>query len=141
LYRRIRRDLVVHRIGPGVELEVFWKVLRVGRGPALSLFIHDVELLRLDCFGPGAGHIHVAWGEPHGAGEDRLYLAEGSVEAQIDRCLFELQRNLSYYQQRCKDERVRNTEIDRERLAQLTPGIRDTMLAYQSRAEAVGPDR
>jgi hypothetical protein len=58
--------------------------------------------MRFDCLEHPFGHYHVATPYPHGirkglVGEIRL--PEKTVEEQIERAIFELQRNSSYYLQ------------------------------------------
>lgn len=112
-----RRDVVTYEVQPGVGLSVFWKVLEIGRGPALSLFCHGQELLKFDCFGPGHGHFHVELTAPGPTRRQRLEFFENDPATQIDRSVFELTRNLEYYLQRHPWRRVRETRIDREAMA------------------------
>ncbi|MDA0348205.1 MAG: hypothetical protein O3C43_17490 [Verrucomicrobia bacterium] len=107
-----RNDIHHLEVGEGVRIEVFWKQLKLGKGPALSLFLLEEEVLRIDCFGKGAAHIHVAFFLP-GKGEQRLWMHEQTVGEQISRARFELYRNYQYYQARVPDPKIRALKIDR----------------------------
>ncbi len=47
----IRRDVEWLRVQPDVNLKVYWKVLPIGKGPAISLYAFGFQILRFDCFG------------------------------------------------------------------------------------------
>jgi len=72
----------------------------------------EEEILRIDCFGKGAAHIHVALFLP-GKGEQRLWMHEQTVAEQIFRARFELYRNYQYYQSRIPNPNIRALKIDR----------------------------
>ncbi|WP_290480459.1 MULTISPECIES: hypothetical protein [unclassified Hyphomonas] len=111
-----RRDLKIFSISPDAELHVFWKVLPIGRGPAFSLFIHEDEVLRFDCFGEDEGHYHAHFERGWSAAQTRLYFFEASESEQIDRVEFELLNNLDYYLQRHPWARIRAVRLDRGQL-------------------------
>ena len=60
LIDQVRKDVEIIPIQPNLELVVYWKVLQVGRGPALILQAYGKEVLKFDCFGRDDGHFHVA---------------------------------------------------------------------------------
>src|SRR6266852_5590791 len=60
----IRRDVEWIRVQPDVSLKVYWKVLPIGKGPAISLYIFEFQILRFDCFGATDGHFHLFLGWP-----------------------------------------------------------------------------
>jgi len=130
----LRKDLVQYPVQDHVCLTVFWKVLDVGRGPATSLYIHGLEVLKFDCFGEHQGHYHIALRGDEGASQIRLFLPEPTVEEQIDRMWFELTTNLDYYLQRNPDPRVRKTRVAPENIEKLRAQIKATMLEYQGKA-------
>jgi hypothetical protein len=105
-----RRDLETIPINENAHLEVFWKDLKIGKGPAVSLFILGNEILRIDCFGPGDAHLHATFFQPTG-GESRLFMGEPTIEEQIARARFELCRNFRYYQWRDSRKAVRRVQI------------------------------
>jgi hypothetical protein len=129
-----RRDRIRYEIGDAAYLEVFWKVLDIGRGPAVSLFIGDTEVMKFDCYGEGRGHAHVDLGRAghlKALAHQRLYLGEKTVEEQIERAIFELRVNLPYYLERHADARIRAFQPKADRLREVTAKVRETMLTYR----------
>ncbi|WP_461052814.1 hypothetical protein [Spirosoma arcticum] len=59
-FQRVRRDLCRIPLTEQAFIDVFWKALPIGRGPAASVVVQDQEILRFDCFGPGGGHLHAS---------------------------------------------------------------------------------
>jgi hypothetical protein len=132
-YRRDRRDVRRIDAGPGLELEVFWKrIPGVGRGPACSVLVAGEEVLRLDCFGPGDGHLHADSLMLAPEGEDRLFFGEDTVPAQIERALFEIRRNLAYYTARSRWPPARAFKADPVRLEAALAQVRTTLLGFYS---------
>ena len=137
-----RKDVVRYELQPHAYLEVFWKVLEIGRGPSVALFVYDQEVVKFDCFGAKDGHYHInerQWGKLSKGTVHRLYFPEQTVEAQIERAVFELRTNLSVYLQRNADPRVRNCRIDPACLAEMTGRMREKMLEYLRTIPALQP--
>jgi len=132
--KKDRRDVKRYELNEDLWVDVFWKILEIGRGPALSVYACGYEALKYDCFGPGEGHFHAQLVEPDEATEERIFFAEETVEAQIDRCLFELRNNAAYFLQRHPNRHVRRLEVDSEAIAELVPKLRDLMGDYARRA-------
>ena len=111
----VRQDVLRYEIQPSASLEVFWKVLTIGRGPAVSLYVHGEEVLKIDCFGEGKGHYHV---------NARQWSRElpGIV-----------QRNAFVYLQQNDDPRIRRFVLDPARLREATERMKATMLEYMRR--------
>ena len=128
-----RKDVLRYAIQPGAYLEVFWKVLEIGRGPAVSLYVHGEEVLKIDCFGAGKGHYHLnarQWRRKLPGIVQRIYLPETTVEAQIDRAVFELQHNALVYLQQNDDPRIHQVVLDTALLREATERMRMTMLEH-----------
>lgn len=87
-----RMDLKVIPISEKLSFLVYWKVLEIGKGPAVILKAFDKEILKFDCFGKKDGHFHIA---PHY--EFRIYFTEETVPDQIQRTLTELRINALRY--------------------------------------------
>jgi hypothetical protein len=124
-----RRDLQRIPMGDDARLEVFWKDLEIGRGPAVSVFVCDEEILRIDCFGPGSGHMHAAFFLP-AEGEDRLFLPEPTIREQIRRAEFEIARNLEYYRCRVSNPAIRDLTLDADRIADAAAEAGRVMTAF-----------
>lgn len=124
-----RRDIVRFELESDVGFEVFWKVLPIGKGPAVSLFVFGEEILKFDCFGMGDGHYHI---EPeHERGRTiRFYFAERAVEAQIERTVFELKNNLNCNLSLARNPLVRRLHVDQEKLNAAVEQVRTRMLEY-----------
>ena len=131
-----RSRLVEFEIQEGCFLEAYWvdRVSTQGTrdlGPAVFLVVHGSEILKFDCYGPPVGHYHVATPYPHGIRTGlvgRIWLPEESVEAQIDRSIFELCHNANYYLSTHPRRRVRQTVLREDRLAEVCVGLRSKML-------------
>jgi hypothetical protein len=128
--KAVRKDLTPIEVQPEVIIEVFWKVLPVGKGPALSLFVMGDEVLKFDCFGPGDGHYHIAMPFAWKCQQCRLYFPEATVCAQIDRTMFELTRNLGYYLQRNYRPEARRLQIDAAKLQIACAQAKSRMLQF-----------
>jgi hypothetical protein len=128
----MRRDVEWIRVQPDVDLKVYWKVLPIGKGPAISVYIFEFQILRFDCFGARDGHFHLFLGWPSPTSEDRIWLSEPSATAQVERTMFELTKNVTYYLQRHNDERVRHLQLDSEVWSAACARARDRMLHFLS---------
>ena len=125
-----RRDVEWIRVQPDVDLKVYWKILPIGKGPAISLYVFEFQILRFDCFGATDGHFHLFLGWPSPASEDRIWLPEPNATAQVERTMFELTKNVTYYLQRHNDERVRHLRLESEVWSTACAHARDKMLHF-----------
>ena len=126
----IRRDVEWIHVQPDVDLEVYWKVLPIGKGPAISLYAFGFQILKFDCFGATDGHFHLFLGWPSSTGEERIWLPEPNVTAQVERTMFELTKNVTYYLQRHNDERVRALQLEPANWSAACTQARDKMLHF-----------
>ena len=124
-----RRDLVRYRIVENAELVVYWKVLKIGRGPAAALYVFGQEVLRFDCFGEN-GHFHARLDEAEKGSINRKFFNERTVTEQIERSSEELTRNLRSYMTGSKDPSIRDFEIDRESLEKAAFWMKAQMNEY-----------
>ena len=125
-----RMDLKRFQVSEDFYIDVFWKELPIGVGPALSVYLFGYEVLKFDCFGKDKGHFHVKSMVPEKNTDSRIFFYEESREAQIEHTLYELLHNLTYYQIRSPQKGVRDLTIDHRKLEQLIPTIRSLMLSY-----------
>lgn len=126
----VRQNLHRIQLTEQAFIDVFWKALPIGRGPAASVVIHDEEVLRFDCFGAGDGHFHASFLQPHPDSEIRLFFPEDTIPQQIDRSMFELTHNLYYYTQRSPYADVRKFRADKALVQHVSEQIRMKMNAY-----------
>lgn len=129
-FRLVRHDLKRIPLADDAFIDVFWKALPIGRGPAASVVVHDQEVLRFDCFGPGKGHLHASFFQQTLAPELRLFFSEPTIRQQIDRAAFEVTRNLYYYTQRSPYAAVRRFRVDDERLRLVGDQMQATLTDY-----------
>jgi hypothetical protein len=126
----VRRDVKWIHVQPDVDLEVYWKVLSIGKGPAISLYTFGFQILKFDCFGATDGHFHLFLGWPSPNSEDRIWLPEPNATAQVERTMFELTKNVTYYLQRHNDERVRHLRLESEVWSTACARAREKMLHF-----------
>ncbi|MGJ8661296.1 MAG: hypothetical protein ACSHXL_04605 [Bacteroidota bacterium] len=105
--RERRNDLMRFEIDEGLVVDIFWKVLPIGKGPALSLYVMGHEAITYDCFGPGEGHFHAKLVTPKPVTETRIFYPEATSALQIERTMFELKHNAAYYLERHPNQDVR----------------------------------
>ncbi|NQV21626.1 MAG: hypothetical protein HQ511_09440 [Rhodospirillales bacterium] len=123
-----RREFPVQE---GVQLHVGWAdVPGVGSGPTASLYVHREEVLRLDCFGGDAGHMHLNPEQnkvhiTHGSA--RVYFQPGDLEEQVDRAAFELVTNTRGALLTNKLARVRDFPLDPQNLSSAAQKMTDYM--------------
>ena len=100
------------RVQPDVSLKVSWKILPMEKARPFRFMFFEFQILRFDCFGAADGHCHLLLGWPSPASEDRIWLPEPNATAQVERTMFELTKNVTYYLQRHNDDRVRRLQLE-----------------------------
>lgn len=128
----MRRDVEWIPVQPDVDLKVYWKILAIGKGPAVSLYAFEFQVLRFDCFGAKDGHFHLFLGWPSPTSEDRIWLPEANATAQVARTMFELANNITYYLERHNDERVRRLRLESKLWTAACARAGDRMLHFLS---------
>jgi len=119
-------------IRPGVTVQVYWLGERLGAGPGASLIVRGDEVMRLDCLGPGRGHMHVNLRQIRafrGGPAARLYFPEQDIPAQIERSCFELQHNLPYALATNISPAVRRLRLNAQESSQAVTFMRERMHA------------
>ena len=114
----------------GLVIDVFWKSLQFGKGPALSVFIGGEEFAKFDCFGPDKGHFHLALFTPFPTSQYRIWFSEDLVAEQISRTIFEIENNLDYYLERAANPVSRNFELQQDKLLEVLPKIETRMRQF-----------
>ena len=129
---RALNDVVLYPVQDHAYLAVYWKDLPIGKGPCISLYVYDKEILKFDCFGEDRGHYHTNVNQPSLAprGEERLYFSERTIEDQVARSIFEIRRNAAYHLQRNFDPHVTFFKLDRPRLEAALGQAAAKMLEY-----------
>jgi hypothetical protein len=116
-------------IQPGAYIEVYLRQDEHGRGPAASLHVAGVELLRLDCFGGDQGHLHLDLG---GELSRRWYFPPGSVEDHCERAAFELGRNFAVALAASRHPAVRGAVLSRTKMERAAAAAREALLRVAS---------
>jgi hypothetical protein len=96
-----RMDLKKIAISDNFSFLVYWKILEIGKGPAVILKAFDREILKFDCFGEKEGHYHIA---PNY--DFRIYFLEKTVSQQVKRTVAELKINGMKYLSLQKDPKI-----------------------------------
>lgn len=123
------KDIVIYEVQPQVLIKVYWKILPIGKGPALTFIVAGDEILRFDCFGEGEGHYHIFGGYEY-PDRDRIYFPEKTVEEQVNRAIFELSQNLNCFLQLHRSSQIRNLKVDPVTLKNVCEQARRQMLEY-----------
>lgn len=108
----VRRDVEIISVQPNLDLVVYWKVLRIGKGPAVVVETYGNEILKFDCFGKGEGHYHVApnFGE-------RIFFEKPSAMDQIDLTVMEIEENLQTHLKNQREPKINQLKVDLHNLA------------------------
>lgn len=134
---RDRINLVRYDLQEGCFLETYW-IDRAGSdgirytGPAAFLVVHGCEILKFDCYAYPMGHYHIEAPYPYGIRkglQGNIWLPEKTVEVQIERAAFEVQRNSQHFVQSHPRRKVRRTRFDEQRLATACAEMKAKMLA------------
>ena len=107
----IRRDLERIQIVPNLALLVYWKELKIGKGPAAVLEAFGSEIMKFDCFGKDKGHFHV---KPHY--DFRIFFVEETIEEQILRSRKEILTNFKRYLSMQSEDNIRHFVVSQEAL-------------------------
>ena len=124
-----RYDTAFFDIGDGLTLAVYWKDLPLGRGPAFSIHAGASEPLKFDCFGKDLGHFHTEAPSVGPQREGRIWLPEPTRHEQVDRALFEIEKNAVYYISRSPWLAGQDLRPDPEKLSEACDKAR--RLAYR----------
>ncbi|MBW4575027.1 MAG: aldo/keto reductase [Aphanothece sp. CMT-3BRIN-NPC111] len=139
--KEINKKRVYFTINEDVYLEVYWKSWDLGKGSTVAFNAYGEEVLKFDCFGEGSGHCHITLLTPDQRCEPRLFLPEKTVEAQIERAMFELTTNLYYWLQRHPHQRIRKLQLDPVHLQTAITQAHSKMLEYYQQNSSIGRDQ
>ncbi|MEQ9289718.1 MAG: hypothetical protein RIG77_22510 [Cyclobacteriaceae bacterium] len=96
----IRRDVTTINVDSNFQLLVYWKVLPIGKGPAIILKVLNKEFMKFDCFGKDKGHYHIS-----PKYNFRIFFIENTRKSQIKRSINELKTNTQNYLKHHPDQR------------------------------------
>ena len=124
----------------GAYLEVYWTEAPLGRGPCVSMFVLLEEVMRIDCLGGTAGHMHinpvqqsliVGWKTT-----PRMFFPPGDREHQIERAVFELIANTELALQTNQLARIRSFPIEKKSLEDASEKMKTMMNGLMDHHEA-----
>jgi glycosyltransferase involved in cell wall biosynthesis len=112
-----------------LELSVYWLRLNGDEGPAASLYLHNDEIMRFDCFLRDA-HMHINMNQSRlaEANSTRWVFPAGTVGQHVDRAVFELTNNLPYVLRTNLDSRIRKFRVPPNKLQQAGRWMENQML-------------
>ena len=102
----VRKNIRKIKLKSNCYLLVFHKSLDKGCGSAVSLYIHDIEFLKFDCFGHEKGHYHVF------SPNKIYYFKEKTCSKQIKKTTFELTHNLQHYLSKSNNKLIKLFKIN-----------------------------
>lgn len=128
--RIIRNDGTIIPVQDGLSLEVYWKVLKIGKGPAVILKVYNREILKFDCFGNNKGHYHV-----YPNSNNRIWFFEDNAKDQIRRTRLELERNgpnylSKYLKDYSQNQKLRNINAELLDFGQALDQMEDRMTYF-----------
>ena len=124
----------------GAYLEVYWTEAPLGRGPCVSMFVLLEEVMRIDCLGGTAGHMHinpvqqsliVGWKTT-----PMMFFPPGDREHQIERAVFELIANTELALQTNQLARIRSFPIEKKSLEDASEKMKTMMNGLMDHHEA-----
>lgn len=80
---------------------MYWKVLPIGKGPAIILKVLGQEFMKFDCFGKDKGHYHIS-----PKYNFRIFFTENTRKSQIKRSIDELKTSTQNYLKQHPDTRI-----------------------------------
>ena len=129
------------QLAPHVKLDVYWLKLPNAAGPAASFYVHDDEVMRLDCLGKASGHLHINMKQLRAVPSKavpRFFFFGQTHREQIDEAAHHLERNLEFCLQTNINRRVRSYEPDDVELANAIEFLRFRMAALLEQNETAG---
>ncbi|MEP2023210.1 MAG: hypothetical protein ABJH98_09285 [Reichenbachiella sp.] len=124
----IRKDLIKIEIDGNLEFLVYWKILSIGKGPAVVLSALGQELLKFDCFGENRGHYHVM-----PTYSQRIFFYENTRMSQIQRTIKELRHNTVKYLKIHPKESIRKLTINQKLLERGLLKVEHLLIQYESK--------
>ena len=122
----IRKDIYTVDIQDNLYFLVFHKKLPSGFGSAVSLYIHNYEFLKFDCFGENNGHYHIYDDKTN----EQIYFTEKTCEEQINRTI-ELIKNINVFLNKSTRIDIQNYKINMNNYVNKIEDIKNKMLEYE----------
>ena len=123
----LRKDVYKLDVQEILYLLVFHKVLDIGCGTAVSLYVNNHEFLKFDCFGDKKGHFHIY----DGVNNDTIYFDEKTCKEQINRSVYELIENITTYLHLSSNNEIKNFQIDMKVFKDKLEIVKNKMIEYE----------
>jgi len=117
-------------------LAVYYKRYETGVGPGVSLYVHESEILRFDCFGRDRGHYHSLPCLSALPCDKRISFIAETIESQANETVMEITKNYAAHLGKHFRRHIRNYKFDHACLAVAVTEARDRMLAAHREASA-----
>ena len=132
-----KKDLVEYSLEENVRLEVYWRNDNAGYGPAASVYAHNQEVLRLDCFGEakkhgGKGHCHINLKQTKAR---QWMYPPGTVKNHIEHAMHDLRQNLKFCLITNPDENIQQTTVEPEVLEPIAQQAEEKLLGFMKQLE------
>ena len=124
----LRKDVYKLNIQKNAHLLIYHKNLEIGFGPAVSLYIHNIEFLKFDCFGDKLGHYHIY----NNSNNETIYFDETTVDDQINRTVIEL-NDITKYLILNNNNKLKNFKFNMNILAAKIEIMKTIMLDYEKK--------
>ena len=121
-------------IQPNSYLAVYYKHYGADFGPGVSLYVHENEVLRLDCFGNESGHYHSLPCLSVVPGSDRIGFAAETVEGQVQQTADEIIQNHAAHLGKHFRRHICDFRFDQACLAAAVAEVRNRMLTAHREA-------
>jgi len=129
-------DVKLIPVQPESYLAVYYKRYGTDVGPGVSLYVHENEILRFDCFDNGHGHYHSMPCLSAFPGRDRINITADTVEGQVQQTVDEITRNYAAHLGKHLLRHIRNFRFDHACLAAALAEARDSMLTAHRNASS-----
>ncbi|MEX2127595.1 MAG: glycosyltransferase [Xanthobacteraceae bacterium] len=122
-------ELEILYVQRDIRVEVYWVGPKFGPGPAASVYVFDDEVMRFDCYGGGAGHMHLNLKQSRltSKGGSARIMMPGSISDNIDRACFELNYNLEYCLRLNRKPNIHKTKLKSVRVSEAADWMRDRL--------------
>lgn len=129
-------DVKLIPIQPDSYLAIYYKRYDTGVGPGVSLYVHENEILRFDCFGKGHGHYHSLPCLSALPSKERIGFTAETIKSQVNETVEEITGNyaahLGKHFRRC----IRDFRFDQACLVVAVAEARDRMLTAHREASS-----
>lgn len=127
-------DVRLISIQPDSYLAVYYKRYDTGVGPGVSLYIHENEILRFDCFGKGRGHYHSLPCLSALPSDERIGFTAETIKSQVNETVEETTGNYAAHLGKHFRRNIRDFRFDQACLAAAVAEAHDRMLSAHRRA-------